>query len=417
MEKYDVIVVGAGAAGMMAAGRAAELGAKVLLIEKMNQPGRKLRITGKGRCNLTNVAPMREFMEQVGDNWRFLKHSFNNFFSNELIEFFQSKKVDITVERGGRAFPTSELAGDIFTALVRWVEKNKVEIKKEVKVEKLIIEDNIIKGVEVYGGYLYYADKVVIATGGMSYPATGSTGDGYKLATDAGHRIINVRPALVPLETVGDIAPQLQGLSLKNVKVNVWMDGKKQGEAFGEMMFTHFGLTGPIILTLSRKFSQEIFDKKPLVFAIDLKPALDDQKLDARLLRDLNEHGKMKFHTVLKLLLPGKLADIAADLLKISGDKLCNQINAEERKRIRLWLKDFRFTITGTRSFAEAIITSGGVDVKEIEQKTMQSKLVQGLYFAGEVMDLDANTGGYNLQIAFSTAWLAGESCAKTIIN
>ena len=415
MDKYDVIVIGAGAAGMMAAGRAAELGAKVLLVEKMNQPGRKLRITGKGRCNLTNVAPMREFMEQVGDNWRYLKHAFNNFFSNELIEFFQNKKVDITVERGGRAFPTSELAGDIFTALVRWVERNKVEVKKEVKVEKLIIEDNVIKGIEVNGGFTYFADKVIVATGGMSYPATGSTGDGYKLATDAGHSIINIRPALVPLETSGDIAPQLQGLSLKNVKVNVWLDGKKQGEAFGEMMFTHFGLTGPIILTLSRRFSQEIYDKKPLIFAIDLKPALDDQKLDARLLRDLNEHGKMKFQTVLKLLLPGKLADIAADLLKISPDKLCNQINGDERKRIRLWLKDFRFTVTGSRSFAEAIITSGGVDVKEIDPKTMQSKLVQGLYFAGEVMDLDANTGGYNLQIAFSTAWLAGESCAKTV--
>ncbi len=415
MENYDVIVVGAGAAGMMAAGRAAERGAKVLLIEKMNQPGRKLRITGKGRCNLTNVAPMREFMEHVGDNWRFLKHSFNTFFSTELIEFFQSKKVDITVERGGRAFPTSELAGDIFTALVRWVERNKVEIKKELRVERLIIEDSIIKGVEVYGGKSYLADKVIVATGGASYPATGSTGDGYKLASEAGHTIINVRPALVPLETAGSIAPQLQGLSLKNVKVNVWMDGKKQGDAFGEMMFTHFGLTGPIILTLSRRFSQEIFDKKPLIFSIDLKPALDDQKLDNRLLRDLNEHGKMKFQSALRLWLPGKLADIAAVILNISEDKLCNQISAEERKRIRLWLKDFKFTITGSRPFAEAIITSGGVDVKEIDPKTMQSKIVKGLYFAGEVMDLDANTGGYNLQIAFSTAWLAGESCAPAI--
>ncbi len=408
MNQYEVIVVGGGAAGLMAAGRAAEQGAKVLLLEKMNQPGRKLRITGKGRCNLTNLAPMREFMEHVGENSRFLRHAFSTFFSKELIEFFEQKGVPITVERGERAFPTSEQAHDIFNALVRWVEKLKVTVKKESSVTKLIVSEGVITGVEVNNAAIYYANKVIIATGGASYPATGSTGDGYRLAKSVGHQIIEIRPALVPLETKGDVAQQLQGLSLKNVKANIWIDGKKKGDEFGEMMFTHFGLTGPIILTLSRRFSTEIQAKKAIVCSIDLKPALDDQKLDARLVRDLNEHGKMKFQSALRLWLPGKLAIIASDLLKISADKLCNQISAEERKRIRLWLKDFRFEITGSRSFSEAIITAGGVDLKEINSKTMESKIIKGLFFAGEVLDLDADTGGYNLQIAFSTAWVAG---------
>ncbi|MFZ4740439.1 MAG: NAD(P)/FAD-dependent oxidoreductase [Bacteroidales bacterium] len=410
MNQYDVIIVGAGAAGLFAAGRAAEQGAKVLLLEKMNQAGRKLRITGKGRCNLTNIAPMREFMEHIGENSRFLRHAFSTFFSKELIEFFENKGVPITVERGERAFPTSELAQDIFNALIRWVEKLKVDIKKECCVTKLIFSEGVITGVEVNNSAIYYASKVIIATGGASYPATGSTGDGYKLAKSVGHHVTEIRPALVPLETKGDTAQQLQGLSLKNVKASIWIDGKKKGDEFGEMMFTHFGITGPIVLTLSRKFSSEIKAKMNIVCSIDLKPALDDQKLDARLLRDLNEHGKMKFQSVLKLWLPGKLAIIASDLLKISADKLCHQISAEERKRIRLWLKDFRFDITGSRSFSEAIITAGGIDIKEVDAKTMESKIVKGLYFAGEVLDLDADTGGYNLQIAFSTAWLAGSS-------
>ncbi len=408
MNQYEVIVVGGGAAGLLAAGRAAESGAKVLLLEKMNQPGRKLRITGKGRCNLTNIAPMREFMDHIGENSRFLRHAFSCFFSKELIAFFENKGVPITVERGERAFPTSEQAQDIFNALVRWVEKLKVDVKKESCVTKLIVSEGVISGVEINNTTIINATKVIIATGGASYPATGSTGDGYRLAKSVGHTVTPIRPALVPLETKGNTAQELQGLSLKNVKASIWIDGKKKGDEFGEMMFTHFGITGPIVLTLSRKFSIEIQAKKQIVCSIDLKPALDDPKLDARLLRDLNEHGKMKFQSVLKLWLPGKLASLAGDLLKISGDKLCHQISAEERKRIRLWLKDFRFEITGSRSFNEAIITAGGVELKEVDAKTMESKIIKGLFFAGEVLDLDADTGGYNLQIAFSTAWLAG---------
>lgn len=409
MNQYDVIVVGGGAAGLMAAGKAAESGQKVLLLEKMNQPGRKLRITGKGRCNLTNIAPMREFMEHIGENSRFLRHAFSTFFSKELIDFFESKGVPITIERGQRAFPTSEQSHDIFNALVRWVERNKVTVKKEFRVTQLITENNEIKGV-IANNTSYFANKVIIATGGASYPATGSTGDGYKLAKNAGHHITDICPALVPFETKGRIAQQLQGLSLKNVRASIWIDGKKKADEFGEMMFTHFGVTGPIVLTLSRKISKELKNKQSIICSIDLKPALDDTKLDARLVRDLNEHGKMKFGSVTRKWLPGKLSLISCDLLKISPDKLCNQISADERKRIRIWLKDFRFEISGTRDFAEAIITSGGVDLKEVDSKTMESKLVKGLFFAGEVLDLDADTGGYNLQIAFSTAWLAAIS-------
>jgi predicted Rossmann fold flavoprotein len=409
MNQFDVIVVGGGAAGLMAAGKSAELGQKVLLLEKMSQPGRKLRITGKGRCNLTNVSPMREFLEHIGENSRFMRHAFSQFFSQDLIDFFEKKGVPITVERGQRAFPSSELAQDIFYALVKWVEKNRVFVKKEASATKLITENNEIKGV-IANNISYFADKVILATGGASYPATGSTGDGYKMAKEIGHTITEICPALVPFETKGRIAQQLQGLSLKNVKASIWIDGKKQGEEFGEMMFTHFGITGPIVLTLSRKFAKELKLKKAITLAIDLKPALDDIKLDNRLVRDLNEHGKMKFGSVTRKWLPGKLSQISCDLLRISPHKLCNQISAEERKQIRVWLKDFRFEITGTRDFAEAIITSGGIDLKEVDSKTMQSKLIKGLYFAGEVLDLDADTGGYNLQIAFSTAWLAAIS-------
>ena len=409
MNEYDVIIIGGGAAGLMAAGKAAERGQKVLLLEKMNQPGRKLRITGKGRCNLTNVSPMREFLEHIGENSRFMRHAFSEFFSQDLIDFFEKKGVPITVERGQRAFPTSELAQDIFYALVKWVEKNRVFVKKEATATKLITEDNEIKGV-IANNISYFAKKVILATGGASYPATGSTGDGYRLAKNVGHTITEICPALVPFETKGKIAQQLQGLSLKNVKASIWFDGKKQGEEFGEMMFTHFGITGPIVLTLSIKFAKELKFKKAITLSIDLKPALDDTKLDNRLVRDLNEHGKMKFGSVTRKWLPGKLSVISCDLLKISPHKLCNQISADERKRIRVWLKDFRFDINGTRDFAEAIITSGGIDLKEVNSKTMESKLIKGLYFAGEVLDLDADTGGYNLQIAFSTAWLAAIS-------
>jgi hypothetical protein len=257
------------------------------------------------------------------------------------------------------------------------------------------------------------ADAVIVATGGASYPGTGSTGDGYRLAESVGHTIVPIRPALVPLETAGDVAPRLQGLSLHNVNVRLWINGKKQAEAFGEMLFTHFGVSGPIILSLSGRIVDALRQGRRVTLSIDLKPALDERKLDARLLRDLDAHGKRQFRTLLKDLLPSKLIPVCTDLTSISPYKVGHQITAQERKRLRTWLKDFRLEVTGHRPLAEAIITAGGVDVREIDPRTMASRLVDGLYFAGEVLDVDADTGGYNLQAAFSTGWLAGRSAAQ----
>jgi predicted Rossmann fold flavoprotein len=289
-----------------------------------------------------------------------------------------------------------------------------VTVQTESPVERLLVEEGRAVGVRVArSGPLYRADAVILATGGASYPGTGSTGDGYRLAAAMGHTIVPIRPALVPLETAGDIAPRLQGLSLRNVSVRVWVDGKKQAEAFGEMLFTHFGLSGPIILSLSRQVVDALRQGQQVSLAIDLKPALDEHKLDARLLRDLDEHGKQQFQTLLKELLPRKLIPVCIELTGIPADRVGHQITVEERRRLRTWLKDFRLEVTGYRPLTEAIITAGGVDTREVDARTMASRLVDGLYFAGEVLDLDADTGGYNLQAAFSTGWVAGRSAAQ----
>ena len=415
MAGRQVIVVGGGAAGLMAAGQAAELGAKVLLLEKMNRPGRKLRITGKGRCNLTNVAPLPEFIAHFGANGRFLRQAFSRFFTAELVAFFEALGVHTVTERGGRVFPASDQAQDVVDALVRWVGERGVTLRTRSPVGRLLVEGGRVVGVQVFRspGQVYDADAVIVATGGASYPDTGSTGDGYRLAESVGHAIVPIRPALVPLETAGDVAPRLQGLSLHNVTVRVWVNGKKQAEAFGEALFTHFGLSGPIVLSLSRQVVDALRLGQSVILSIDLKPALDERKLDARLLRDLDAHGKQQFRTLLKGLLPRKLIPVCIDLTGISPDKAGHQVTAQERKRLRTWLKDFRLEVTGYRPFTEAIITAGGVDTREVDPRTMASRLVEGLYFAGEVLDVDADTGGYNLQAAFSTGWVAGRSAAR----
>ena len=409
MDKYDVIVIGAGPAGLLAAGRAAELGGNVLVLEKMKQPGRKLLITGKGRCNITNSATISEFITHVYPKGRFLKNAFSQFYSKEIIELLRKYGVDVKLERGGRYFPADNKAADVLKALLKWVEKSGVEIRCNHKVEELLIENNKIVGLRA-NGRLFKARHVVLATGGKSYPATGSTGDGYRLAKEAGHTLELARPALVPLETAGDTAQRLQGLNLKNVKAVVWSNNKKIGEDFGEMIFTHFGLSGPIILTLSRLVVDELQKQHKVEISIDLKPALDDQKLDKRLLRDLNEHGKKQVSNIFRSWLPASLIPVFIDLLKIDPSKPCHQISSKERKQIRVLLKNLRFTVTKSRSFKEAIITAGGVPTNEIVSRTMESKMIKGLYFAGEIIDLDAETGGYNLQIAYSTGWLAGNS-------
>ncbi|MEA3338809.1 MAG: NAD(P)/FAD-dependent oxidoreductase [Chloroflexota bacterium] len=420
MTERRVIVVGAGAAGLMAAGQAAEQGADVLLLEKMSRPARKLRITGKGRCNLTNVATIPHFIEHFGSGGRFLRQAFYRFFAPDLADFFEALGVHTVTERGGRVFPASGEAQDVVGALARWVRGRGVTVRTQAPVERLLVEEGRVVGVQVSArnqvflkkpGF-YHADAVIIATGGASYPGTGSTGDGYLLAKAVGHTIVPIRPALVPLETAGDVAPRLQGLSLRNVTARLLVEGKKQAELFGEMLFTHFGLSGPIILSLSRQAVDALRQGQRVALSIDLKPALDERKLDARLLRDLDAHGKRQFRTLLKGLLPRKLIPVCLDLTSISSRKPGHQITAHERERLRTWLKDFRLEVTDYRPLAEAIVTAGGVDVGEVYPRTMESRLVEGLYFAGEVLDVDADTGGYNLQAAFSTGWLAGRAAA-----
>ncbi len=409
MEKLDVIVVGAGPAGLLAAGSAAGQGNRVLVLEKMRQEGRKLLITGKGRCNITNDAKPGEFIRHVYPNGRFLRSAFGHFFSNEILELLHRYGVETTLERGGRYFPSSNKSADVLSALLKWVGELKVEIRCAEQVEKLLIEDQTIKGVQS-NGIEFRAGKVILATGGKSYPATGSNGEGYELARTAGHTITRVRPALVPLETEGDVAQKLQGLTLKNVTATVWVDGKKSGADFGEMIFTHFGLSGPIVLTLSRVVVDALHEKSKVEVSIDLKPALDDQKLDARLLRDLDEFGKKRVSNIFREWLPSSMIPVFIEIVGIDPEKEGHQVSSKERNRIRNLMKNFRFTITGHRSFKEAIITAGGIPTGEISPKTMESKLVSGLFFAGEMIDLDAETGGYNLQIAYSTGWLAGKS-------
>ena len=412
MARRRVIVVGGGPAGLMAAGQAAGLGAETLLLEKMHRPGRKLRIAGKGRCNLTNKDPLSQFISHFGPGGRFLRQAFSRFFTSELVAFFEELAIRTVTERGGRVFPASGQAQDVVDALVRWTGERGVSLRTRSPVEQLVVEGGRVVGVQVPRMRAYLVDAVIIATGGASYPATGSTGDGYRLAESAGHTIVSIRPALVPLKTDGDIATTLEALNLRNVTVRVWVDERKQATIFGEMLFIRSVLSGPIILSLSGQIVDALRQGRKVVLSIDLKPALDERKLDARLIRDLEAQGKQPFRTLLKGLLPKKLIPVCTDSTGIPPDKVAHQITTKERKSLRVWLKDFRLEVTGYHSIAEAIVTAGGVDTREVDPRTMASRLVEGLYFAGEVLDVDADTGGYNLQTAFSTGWVAGRSAA-----
>jgi len=413
---YNVIVIGGGPAGMMAAGQATLRGKSVLLLEKMGHFGNKLRITGKGRCNLTNATTIADFLPHYGKGGNFLKPAFYGFFANELREFLNRIGIVTIVERGKRVFPECASAPAVAAALISWLRETGVQIRTNHRITKLEIQDTKITGVQAttpQGNKSYPCKSIILCTGGMSHPQTGSTGDGYRLAKEAGHSIIPPRPALVPLVTAGNTAQRLQGLSLKNVKASLLINGKKQAEEFGEMLFTHFGLSGPIILTLSGKVVIAVEQKAKVEIALDLKPALDQQKLETRLLREFQQHGKRQYHTLLKSLLPAKLIPVCINETEIPSDKLASNITSSERQRLRNWLKDLRFTITGVRPTAEAIITAGGINLKEVNPRTMESRLIKGLFFAGEILDINADTGGYNLQAAFSTGHLAGMSAAK----
>ena len=406
--KYDVIVIGGGPAGMIAAGTAAEQGRKTLLIEKNAKLGKKLFITGKGRCNLTNAAEREEFFDNITRNPKFFLASFSRFSNRDLMAFLEDLGMRTKVERGNRVFPESDKSSDVIKTLTKYMDRNNVVVKLGQKVKSIISEEKEIKGVLLENGQEIFCDSLIICTGGMSYPDTGSSGDGYIFGKKLGHKIVEPTPSLVPLLTEGTTAQELQGLSLKNISVSVKIDEKKVFDDFGEMLFTHFGLTGPIILSSSFYVVPSLKKNKKIQISIDLKPALDEVALDKRLLRDFEKNTNKQFKNALDELFPGKLVPMMIKLSGINPEKQVNVITKEERKRLVKLIKSFDFIITGTRPVSEAIITSGGIDVKEINPKTMESKLIKGLYFAGEIIDLDAYTGGFNLQIAFSTGRMAG---------
>lgn len=405
-----VIVIGAGAAGMMAAGACVQNGAEVIIIEKNKIVGKKLRITGKGRCNITNNCDPQEFIKNVPSNGSFLYSAINRFPPVETIKFFKDRGLRVKVERGNRVFPESDKAIDVVNVLKEFTGNCKLVMGRVVS---LLINDGKCIGVKNETGEKIFANSVIVATGGKSYPLTGSTGDGYKLAKQAGHTIVNIRPSLIPLIIKEKWCKDLQGLSLKNVKVCL-KDKEKNKivyEDFGEMLFTHFGVSGPVILSLSVHIDEANIDKYEIT--IDLKPALDFAQLDKRLIRDFEKFHNKDFINSLIDLLPRKLIPIVVKLSSIPGNKKCNEITKAERQNLVKLLKNLNLNVESFRPIDEAIITAGGVSTKEINPKTMESKYVKGLYFCGEVLDVDAYTGGYNLQIAFSTGFLAGKEASR----
>lgn len=411
-----IIVVGAGASGMLAAGTAAEKGAEVIVIEKMKREGIKLSITGKGRCNITNIVSVSEFIEHFGKKGKFLRQTFNDFFSEETVNFFNSIGVETVKERGGRIFTKKGDAKEVVFCLLKWMKKNKVKIIKEEKVEKIIVEKNKVIGIETKKNNekkKYFADSVILAMGGKSYPQTGSTGDGYKIAEKEGHKINKLKQALVPLRTNFLINDQLKRLKLKNIKVSLFIDGKKKKEEFGEVYFYEKGITGPVILSLSKKIVEEKKKNKKIKLELDLKPGLDENKLDKRIIKDLKKFGNEKIKDILKKIIPFNIIDLFLEKTNIIKSKKGNIINLKERKKIKENIKKFEIKIEGYAPFKEAIITSGGVSTKEICPNTMESKKIKNLYFCGEIIDVDADTGGYNLQAAFSTGRKAGKNCIK----
>jgi len=434
-----VIVIGAGASGMMAAGRAAESGAKVLLLEKMEHPGQKILISGKTRCNLTNTRELDDFIAMYGANGRFLYSAFKHYFRDDLLAFLKRYGVETKAERGGRIFPASDDARDVVKVFERYLADNRVQMQTGVKVTDILVEEGHVAGVKTESK-TYPAAAVILATGGASYPGTGSTGDGYRMAAAIGHTITKLRPALVPLVVVEtERAKSMQGVSLRNVRLTAYqcaaddidpsltpardsgrgITGKRPRppvieSRMGEMMMTHFGIGGPITLQMSLAVVDAL-EHGPVSVAIDLKLALSDEELRRRLQRDFDCHSKRNYRNILKGLLPQKLVTPFVEMTGIPPDKRCHQITAEERERLSSLLKSLRFNIKSPLPLSAAMVTAGGVSLKEIDPRTMESRLVKGLYFCGEVMDIDAETGGYNLQAAFSTGYLAGESAAKFV--
>lgn len=409
----NVIVVGGGAAGMMAAIFAARNGQNVTLLEKNEKLGKKIFITGKGRCNITNASEIEDLFSAVISNPKFLYSGFYSFTNDQVIHFFEELGVATKIERGNRVFPVSDHSSDVIAALAREMQRLKVKVQLHCEVKELLINnEKEIKGVRLANGKKMTADAVVVATGGISYPSTGSTGDGYRFARNCGHKVTELFPSLVPMEVKEWYAKELQGLSLKNIEIHITDGKEKLYDEFGEMLFTHYGVTGPVILSAS-SIVGKMLEEKELVLHIDLKPALTEEQLDKRLLREFEANHNKQFKNAIDSLLPAKLRPVIIELSGIEEEKKVHEITKEERLNLLRLIKDFHMTLTGLRGYNEAIITKGGISVKEIDPGTMESKLIKNLYFAGEVLDLDAVTGGYNLQIAWSTGYLAGISAGQ----
>ena len=403
-----VVVIGGGAAGLMAAVIAGREGAKVTLLEKMNYVGKKMGITGKGRCNITNACDMSDFIKNTPGNGKFLYGAYERFTNEDLLQLLHDAGLETKVERGGRVFPASDSALDVRNTFMKLMKHYGVDVHLEEPVKKLLVDDGVVTGV-VTDKETYHADAVVIATGGKSYPATGSTGDGYILAAQVGHKITDIRPSLVPIVTEESWVKDLMGLSLRNVELSVVAKNKVQAKMFGEMMFTHFGVTGPIVLSLSHTVGKLMRKKNIGTIGLDinLKPALSPETLDKRLQKDFDLYSKKQLINGMKDLLPSRLIPLIIELADIDPQKPINQISKEERQQIGYMLQHMPLTVKGLRPVEEAIVTAGGISLKEFNPKTMESKLVKGLYGAGEVLDIDAFTGGYNLQAAFSTGYVA----------
>ena len=403
-----VVVIGGGAAGLMAAVIAGREGAQVTLLEKMNYVGKKMGITGKGRCNITNACDMSEFIKNTPGNGKFLYGAYERFTNEDLLQLLHDAGLETKVERGGRVFPASDSALDVRNTFMKLMKHYGVDVHLEEPVKKILVDDGTVTGV-VTDKETYHADAVVIATGGKSYPATGSTGDGYILASQVGHTITDIRPSLVPIVTEESWVKDLMGLSLRNVELSVIAKNKVQATMFGEMMFTHFGITGPIVLSLSHTVGKLMRKKNIGTIGLDinLKPALPPETLDKRLQKDFDLYSKKQLINGMKDLLPSRLIPLIIELAGIDPQKPINQISKEERQQIGYMLQHMPLTVKGLRPVEEAIVTAGGISLKEFNPKTMESKLVKGLYGAGEVLDIDAFTGGYNLQAAFSTGYVA----------
>ncbi|WP_293839164.1 NAD(P)/FAD-dependent oxidoreductase [uncultured Phascolarctobacterium sp.] len=407
-----VAIIGGGAAGLLAGIAAAQNGAQVTIFEKMRLPGKKIMITGKGRCNITNACEIPEFIKNIPGNGRFLNSALHRFTNDDIVLLLESHGLQTKVERGGRIFPVSDKAKDVVDTLVKIFTEAGGKLQLDTKVIEILAKDGQVTGVKTISG-VYPADAVILAAGGASYPGTGSDGGGAKLAAKLGHKIVPLRPSLVPLESDYPYVDDLQGLSLRNVQGTLTADGEKIGSEFGEMLFTHFGVSGPIILSLSNLAAKALDEGKEVELHIDLKPALSEEKLDARIQRDFTQYSKKQLANGMKDLLPQRLIPVVCDMAYLDEEKFINQISREERHRLLAALKNFCVPITSTRPLAEAIVTAGGVSVKEINPKTMESKLIRGLHFAGEVMDVDGYTGGYNLQAAFSSGHAAGMAAAE----